>query len=314
MKYIFFHLHDYTSKGLQRDCFLYFIPRRSVACEQLLKEEKVHDLLTIGEYPLYMIPLDEDVMSFELDFAYKECLVDADTTSLWHIAKAIHKLESSFVVIPNVRAKGKASICVSELLDKMQLEDPINSSDVVPEISTLILLDREVDMVTPMCCQLTYEGLLDELLHVNSGAVVLDGSIMGVQPEGKKVKVPLYSRYQGSLPDLFREGHSVVVEGFVKPLTDEIKTSGVSAKSKEVTTKARSGDCYFSATEVSAKLDEKYMPQGVAAAIEKNKKKLDEDAEAAAEAKKTAVARVCEYEANWPKFCSFHQLYHLCFV
>ncbi|KAK9672790.1 hypothetical protein RND81_12G125100 [Saponaria officinalis] len=199
-------------------------------------------------------------------------------------------------------------------------------------------------MVTPMCCQLTYEGLLDEvrglshlqpriilcnhimifqlfvvivqlqLLHVNSGAVVLDGSIMGVQPEGKKVKVPLYSRYQGSLPDLFREGHSVVVEGFVKPLTDEIKTSGVSAKSKEVTTKARSGDCYFSATEVSAKLDEKYMPQGVAAAIEKNKKKLDEDAEAAAEAKKTAVARVCEYEANWPKFCSFHQLYHLCFV
>ncbi|KAK9672776.1 hypothetical protein RND81_12G124100 [Saponaria officinalis] len=213
MKYISFHLHDNTSKGLQRDCFLYFIPRRSVACEQLLKEEKVHDLLTIGEYPLYMIPLDEDVISFELDFAYKECLVDADTTSLWHIAKAIHKLESSFGVIPNVRAKGKASICVSELLDKMQLEDPINSSDVVPEISTLILLDREVDMVTPMCCQLTYEGLLDELLHVNSGAVELDGSIMGVQPEGKKVKVPL-----NSSDKLFRETRDLNFEVVVQVL------------------------------------------------------------------------------------------------
>ncbi|KAL9225224.1 hypothetical protein vseg_001173 [Gypsophila vaccaria] len=212
-KYISFHLRDNASKGLQRECFLYFIPRRSVACEQLLKEEKVHDQLTIGEYPLYLIPLDEDVISFELDYAYKECLVDADTTSLWHIAKAIHKLESSFGVIQNVRAKGKASICVSELLDRMQLEDPVSLSDVVPEISTLILLDREVDMVTPMCCQLTYEGLLDELLQVNSGAVELDGSVMGVQPDGKKVKVPL-----NSCDKLFKETRDLNFEVVVQVL------------------------------------------------------------------------------------------------
>ncbi|CAL5422201.1 unnamed protein product [Camellia sinensis] len=82
-------------------------------------------------------------------------------------------------------------------------------------------------------------------------------------------------RYKGSLPDLFREGHSVVVEGFVKPITEEIK-KGVSAKS--VSGKARSGECYFSATEVLAKHDEKYMPAEVAAAIEKNKKKIEEAA------------------------------------
>lgn len=34
---------------------------------QVLEEEKVHHLLTIGEYPLYVIPLDEDILSFELD-------------------------------------------------------------------------------------------------------------------------------------------------------------------------------------------------------------------------------------------------------
>lgn len=91
-------------------------------------------------------------------------------------------------------------------------------------------------------------------------------------------------RYQGSLPDLFREGHSVVVEGFVKPFTDETRESGMSGKSKEVTAKARSVECYFSATEVLAKHDEKYMPPEVAAAIEKNKKIIDEEAEG----KKTA--------------------------
>lgn len=38
---------------------------------QILEEEKVHNLMTIGEYPLYMVPLDEDVLSFELDLSPK---------------------------------------------------------------------------------------------------------------------------------------------------------------------------------------------------------------------------------------------------
>jgi hypothetical protein len=42
---------------------------------QILEEEKVHHLMSIGEYPLYMVPLDEDVLSFELDLAYKVCKI-----------------------------------------------------------------------------------------------------------------------------------------------------------------------------------------------------------------------------------------------
>ncbi|KAH9607366.1 hypothetical protein KSS87_020137 [Heliosperma pusillum] len=128
------------------------------------------------------------------------------------------------------------------------------------------------------------------------GGLVLEGSVNQAASSAEMEFVvtdlvtDILVRYQGSLPDLFREGHSVVVEGFVKPFTDELKTPAGSEKSKEVTAKARSGDCYFSASEVLAKHDEKYMPQEVAAAIEKNKKKLDEEAAEAAEAKKAAVA------------------------
>ncbi|KAI3458940.1 hypothetical protein Pfo_015603 [Paulownia fortunei] len=100
-----------------------------VACEKILEEEKVHELLNIGEFPLYMIPLDEDVLSFELDLAQKEYLVDGDATCLWHIAKAIHNLEFSFGVIPNVRAKGKAATRVADILNRMQAEEPVNTSD-----------------------------------------------------------------------------------------------------------------------------------------------------------------------------------------
>ncbi|KAI4351907.1 hypothetical protein L6164_006208 [Bauhinia variegata] len=110
------------------------------------------------------------------------------------------------------------------------------------------------------------------------GGLVLEGSVVqpASSPEMEFVITDLITdilvRYQGSLPDLFREGHSVVVEGFVKPFTEEIKKE-VSAKS--VSEKARSGECYFAATEVLAKHDEKYMPKEVAAALEKNKKMIE---------------------------------------
>lgn len=194
MRFICSNVHDDISKGLQREYHVYFVPRRTVACEKVLEDEKLHHMITIGEYPLYMVAMDEDVLSFELDLSYKECQVDGDASSLWHIAKAIHKLEFSFGVIPHVRAKGKASVRIADILNRMEAEEPINSSDmVVPEINTVILLDREVDMVTPLCSQLTYEGLLDEFLHINNGSVEIDASILGLQQEGKKTKVPLNS-------------------------------------------------------------------------------------------------------------------------
>lgn len=183
-----------VSKGLQREYFIYFVPRRTVACEKVLEEKKVHDMIIIGEYPLYIVPLDEDVLSFELDYALKDYKVDGDSTSLWHIAKALHKLEFNFGVIPNIRAKGKGAARVADILNQMQLEDPVNLEEIgIPEINTLILLDREVDMVTPMCFQLTYEGILDEILHIKNGSVEVDASIMSSQQDGKKMKVPLNS-------------------------------------------------------------------------------------------------------------------------
>ncbi|KAG8501920.1 hypothetical protein CXB51_004577 [Gossypium anomalum] len=158
MKSISSHVHDDISKGLQREYYIYFVPRREIQCERILEEEKVHHLITIGEYPLYVVPVDEDILSFELDLAYKQCQVDGDTGSLWHIAKAIHKLEMA-----------------------------------LSEINTLILIDREVDMVSPMCSQLTYEGLLDEFLRINNGSVELGFIYNGCSTRGKKMKVPLNS-------------------------------------------------------------------------------------------------------------------------
>ena len=43
-------------------------------------------------------------------------------------------------------------------------------------MSMLVLIDRGVDVATPMCTQLTYEGSVDETLCINNGVVVVEAS------------------------------------------------------------------------------------------------------------------------------------------
>lgn len=71
----------------------------------------------------------------------------------------------------------------------------------------------------------------------------------------------------------------MVVEGFLKPFPEEIK-----AQKSKVSEKARSTECFFKATEVLAKHDEKYMPKEVAEALERNKKTLEAEQSAATSA------------------------------
>ena len=44
-----------------------------------------------------------------------------------------------------------------------RLEGKLQEVDLPPEIDRLILIDRSVDMVTPLITPLTYEGVIDEV-------------------------------------------------------------------------------------------------------------------------------------------------------
>jgi len=76
---------------------------------------------------------------------------------------------------------------------------------------------------------------------VEQGSVDKNGDIVRFRITDKKTALPVV--YRGVLPDLFREGQGVVVEG------------------------SMAADGSFTATTVLAKHDEKYMPPEVAAAL-----------------------------------------------
>lgn len=72
-------------------------------------------------------------------------------------------MQSLYGIIPNVYGKGKYSKMVAEQLFRMRKEMSQNQEpQITPKIDNLILIDRNVDLITPMMTQLTYEGLIDE--------------------------------------------------------------------------------------------------------------------------------------------------------
>ena len=63
------------------------MPRRTMVCAKVFQEEGIAADVTLSEYPLDFIPFDSDILSLELDDAYK--VGDDPTTCLSAMTKQI---------------------------------------------------------------------------------------------------------------------------------------------------------------------------------------------------------------------------------
>ena len=67
---------------------------------------------------------------------------------------------------------------LANLLKRHQASGLSQFGEIDPsdQLDSLIILDRSVDWVTPMCTQLTYEGMLDEYVGIKNGSLVAHSS------------------------------------------------------------------------------------------------------------------------------------------
>ena len=186
MRVIANQIHACIKSGIRSQYHIYFVPHRTVVCEQMLEDEGALEHCEIGEFPLGLVQFDSDLLSLEMESVFRQCYVDGDTSSLNIVARALNKLQSTFGVIPNVKSKGAASRKVLQKLLHLRREEAaqvqnLNSGSIPmrPEIHTLVVIDREVDLVSPLVTPLTYEGLVDDLIGIENGKIKVDASILG---------------------------------------------------------------------------------------------------------------------------------------
>jgi len=175
--------------GIKTDFHIVFVPKKSLLCEKRLVQAGVFGSLTCSSLPMYLFPLDTDLLSMELPTAYGD-LVSGDLTSLHSTATALTRLQAITGVIPRIYGKGAAAAQVFDLMVRMKRETCGQEPKVRTQIDTMVLLDRAVDLISPLPTQLTYEGLIDEMFGIQCASVRL--------PEDKTV--PLSSQ-----EDLYQE-------------------------------------------------------------------------------------------------------------
>ncbi|KAF7484198.1 vacuolar protein sorting-associated protein 33A isoform X2 [Marmota monax] len=176
-------------RGPVRDFHILFVPRRSLLCEQRLKDLGVlGSFIHREEYSLDLIPFDGDLLSMESEGAFKECYLEGDQTSLYHAAKGLMTLQALYGTIPQIFGKGECARQVANMMIRMKREFTGSQNSIFPVFDNLLLLDRNVDLLTPLATQLTYEGLIDEIYGIQNSYVKLPPEKFAPKKQGDSGK------------------------------------------------------------------------------------------------------------------------------
>ncbi|KAL4252461.1 STXBP/unc-18/SEC1 family protein [Abortiporus biennis] len=214
VKVIADQIKRHARESLHHTYTLFLVPRTSTLVTRILEEEGVLGDVTIAAYNLQFIPVAEDVLSLENDNAFKEIWVDGDETVVYDASQALIMLQKLYGLFPRIVGKGDyASKLAHLLLKQTSTTSTTFTSDnllgkVSEKLDSLIIIDRRVDMITPMLTQLTYEGLIDELIGVTNSQVEIPASLLNPpssQPGASSSTAPPTSPTTATAPSLTKE-------------------------------------------------------------------------------------------------------------
>ncbi|PVG00941.1 putative vacuolar sorting protein [Serendipita vermifera] len=180
-------IKKHTAAGEKHIYSLILTPRTSTLISQILEEEGVLGEITILPFNLQFIALEEDLLSLEHENAFKEIWLDGDETALYNSAQALLTLQRLYGLFPRILGKGEHAERLARLLVRLNAQQTPTPGvptfqGVSEKLDSLVIIERRVDMITPMLTQLTYEGIIDECIGVSNTYVELPANIVTPQP------------------------------------------------------------------------------------------------------------------------------------
>ncbi|XP_022232451.1 vacuolar protein sorting-associated protein 33A isoform X2 [Drosophila obscura] len=139
----------------RRQFHILFAPRRSCLCvNQLQNKGVISSFGCIDELSWSFLPLDADVVTMEIPNAYRD-------------------LQRLYGRIPKIYGKGAQAQRVWDHAKHLGIEEKSVYNGDKGAIDQLILLDRGIDLLSPLATQLTYEGLIDEFYGIRQNKLTL---------------------------------------------------------------------------------------------------------------------------------------------
>ncbi|XP_062845979.1 vacuolar protein sorting-associated protein 33B [Trichomycterus rosablanca] len=204
--------------GRVRRYKIIFSPQKFYACETVLEEQGIYGDVTFDEWAFYLLPLDDDIISLELPEFFRDNFLDGDQRWVTTVGSALHLLHSLYGPFSKVYGIGRSAKMVYESW-REQVENGEQKAQQ-PMIGNIFLIDRDVDYVTPLCSQVVYEGLVDDIFRIKCGCVEFGPDVTSTD---KSVKVMLNS--QDKVFNEIRNEHFSSVFGFLSQKARSLQTA-----------------------------------------------------------------------------------------
>ncbi|GJJ06549.1 hypothetical protein Clacol_000741 [Clathrus columnatus] len=220
--------HNYT---------ILLVPRVSTLATRILEEEGVLGEVALSSYNLQFITLEEDVISLEYETAFKEIWVDGDETAIYDSAQALFTLQRLYGSFPRLLGKGDRAARLCQLFQKISTTASTFQNSTSEKIDALIIIDRQVDLLTPLLTQLTYEGLIDEMIGIKNTNVEIPASLLALANQNPQ---PTAGSSAAALP---RDGKDkkkkYLLSSSTDPLLNELRDLNFSQIGKKLSKVAR---------------------------------------------------------------------------
>ncbi|KAK5108848.1 hypothetical protein LTR62_007738 [Meristemomyces frigidus] len=184
-----------SESKIDHDFTIIWVPRRTLVSNVILEEHGVLGEANITEFAMQFVPLDQNLLSLELEDSFTDLVFRKDPTPIFASAKALMGMQKQYGLFPRILGKGDNAKKLADLLQRMRSEEDVNASSdpsntyltafgLTPSavVENLIIIDREIDFATTLATQLTYEGLLDEVFGVHNNTVEVDSSVLEAAP------------------------------------------------------------------------------------------------------------------------------------
>ncbi|PVV03386.1 hypothetical protein BB560_002122 [Smittium megazygosporum] len=173
------HVRENIENGKSLSYNVKLVPRRTILFEKALEDMGVLGELVIDDFPLLFVPIESDLLVLNSENSFKEMYIDGDYSSIFYSSQGLMDIQSKFGLFPRILGKGDCAQILSENLIRMRKEiSAVDSSSSLwtgwvlsTVFDSLIIIDRGVDLITPLLTQLTYHGLLDEYFNITNESI-----------------------------------------------------------------------------------------------------------------------------------------------
>ena len=209
-KHIESNTKDFSSKDSseikEKEAFnkyhLIFIPKISGECYSFINNSRYKQYFNMHILNIDIYQLDYDLLSLENKNSFRDIYIDKNLNSLSCLSRAIIKYETVFGRIKYKYSKGFYSKKLVDILNKE--ED--NSSNLNNENETLacFIFDRISDMITPLCTNYIYEGILDDYIEIDFNTITVNTKILEKESKVdnlKKLDLSIKDKFYTSIKD-----------------------------------------------------------------------------------------------------------------